>query len=95
MQTFHVENISDKPASIDNWDFVGRPDLTWIYSVVIGVVVFMYGFAGFWLCERKRKLWRISLHCTSPPKWDVLIKSIDSGDFDCSHSVIAGQHCHL
>jgi N6-adenosine-specific RNA methylase IME4 len=63
IQTFHVGNFSNDPESLDNWHFKSKPDLTWILTTAVGLSVFCYGFVGFWLCERKRKLWRINLHC--------------------------------
>ena len=66
MQTFHVKNFSDDQKSLDNWHFYSKPEPAWIASVVVGGTVFLYGFFGFWLCERKRKLWRINVHCMDP-----------------------------
>jgi len=63
MQTFHVKNFSDDQNSMDNWHFDSRPEIAWIVSTAVGVIIFLYGFVGFWLCERKRKLWRINIHC--------------------------------
>ena len=65
MQTFHVKNFSDQ-NSVDNWHFDSKPDITWAVNIAVGGVVFLYGFVGFWLCERKRKLWRINIHCMDP-----------------------------
>ncbi len=62
MQTFHVKNFSDDQKSMDNWHFDSLPEIPWIINIVVGVVIFLYGFVGFWLCERKRKLWRINIH---------------------------------
>ena len=63
MQTFQVRNLSENPDSIDNWRLASRPDFTWIFTIVVGCIVFTYGFVGFWFTERRRKLWRIYLHC--------------------------------
>lgn len=63
MQTFHVKNLSDLPNSIDNWHFDSFPDFPWIIVMAVGLIMFSYGFLGFWLCERKLKIWRINVHC--------------------------------
>lgn len=66
IQTFHAGNFSDDPLSQNDWHLKSKPDLAWITATVVGLVVFLYGFIGFWLCERKRKLWRINLHRMPP-----------------------------
>lgn len=62
IQTFHVKNFSKDAKSLTNWHFDSTPDLTWIFTCAVGLIVFLYGFIGFWLCERKRKVSRISFH---------------------------------
>ena len=62
-QTFHVKNSSTDPESVDNWHFASSPDVSWIVTTAVGLAIFLYGFIGFWLCDRKRKLWRITFHC--------------------------------
>lgn len=61
MQTFHSKQR--EPAEHAKFAFRLKP--AWILSVVEGLIVFSYGFIGFWLCERKRRFWRINLHCPS------------------------------
>ena len=62
IQTFHVRNSSPDPTSQDNWHFTSCPHLAWIATACVGLVLFFYGFLGIWLCERRRKIWRITLH---------------------------------
>jgi hypothetical protein len=68
IQTFHVKNTASEMADGKaDWRMTSRPDFAWVLVTAAGLVVFLYGFIGFWLCERKRKLWRINLHRTPPP----------------------------
>jgi hypothetical protein len=94
MQTFHVRNFDDDPNSITNWHFFERPDVSWAYAVAVGGTLFGYGFVGFWLCERKRKLWRINLHCMSL-LFNVLISSASSRGLDCTCCLVIGKHHNL
>ena len=67
IQTFHVKNTASEMADGKaDWRMTSRPDFAWVLVTAAGLVVFLYGFIGFWLCERKRKLWRINLHRTPP-----------------------------
>jgi hypothetical protein len=61
-QEFHTRNFSKQDPESMDWHFESVPDFAWIVTGVAGLLIFLYGFLGFWLCERKRKLWRINLH---------------------------------
>jgi hypothetical protein len=52
---------------VTNWHFIEVPDLTWIVVTIVGLVVFLNAFLGFWLCARTRKVWRVVLHRKSVP----------------------------
>lgn len=62
MQTYQVVNFSDDPKSQNNWHFKESPDWPWITAIVIGTLVFLYGFWGIWLTERRRLVKRVALH---------------------------------
>jgi len=66
MQNYHVVNFSEDPESMDNWKFASKPDMAWLLVMAIGLVVLIYGFVGIWIVERRRKIWRINLHCSFP-----------------------------
>ena len=59
LQTFHVAPSDDIPQKAD---FKFRPHAAWIVTMVEGLLVFCYGFVGFWLAERKRRIWRLNIH---------------------------------
>jgi len=61
IQTFHA-NLSDGKNSLDDWHLKEMPDWPWIFNLLIGVLIMIYGFFGFWLAERRRLVWRISAH---------------------------------
>ena len=42
----------------------------WVFTLADGLAAFTYGFLGFWLCERKRRFWRIYLHRTHCDRTD-------------------------
>jgi hypothetical protein len=94
MQTFHVRNYDVDPNSLTNWHFFERPDLTWAYAVTVGGTLFMYGFVGFWLSERKRKLWRINLHCM-PLLLNLLSQSACSRNFDSACCFVISKYRDL
>jgi hypothetical protein len=41
-------------------------ELTWLVTLMSGILGFTYGVIGFWFCERRRKFWRIGLHRLPP-----------------------------
>src|SRR5271170_4691031 len=94
MQTFHVRNYDVDPNSLTNWHFFERPDLSWAYAVTVGGMIFTYGFVGFWLCERKRKMWRINVHCMSL-LLNLLSQSACSRNFDFPCCLVVGKYCDL
>lgn len=59
MQTFHAKGDPDDP---NNVHFEGQPHVSWIITMTEGLIVFSYGFLGFWLAERKRVFWRVNLN---------------------------------
>lgn len=59
MQTFHAQSEEDDPTYVD---FEFQPHTSWIITLVEGLIVFSYGFIGFWLAERKRVFWRININ---------------------------------
>ena len=59
LQTFHAKSDPNDP---DDVHFQFRPHVSWIITVTEGLIVFAYGFVGFWLAERKRGFWRINLN---------------------------------
>ena len=59
LQTFHAASDPNDP---DNVHFAFRPHASWIITLTEGLIVFSYGFLGFWLAERKRTFLRINLN---------------------------------
>jgi len=68
LQTFRTQKNAD---SHEHAHFAFRLSAAWIITVVEGLLVFAYGFLGFWLGERKRYFWRINLNCTT--KYEVVL----------------------
>ena len=60
LQTFRNKNLDEKP---DRNHFAFRPSISWVITLTEGLLVFSYGFLGFWLSDRKRYFWRINLSC--------------------------------
>ena len=59
LQTFHAATGKDGSEHVH---FEFQPHISWIVTVTEGLIVFSYGFIGFWLAERKRVFWRINLN---------------------------------
>jgi hypothetical protein len=45
--------------------FSTPPDAAWLFILTEGLISFIYGFFGFWVCERRTTFWRLGLHCIS------------------------------
>ena len=69
MQTFHAKSDANDP---DYVQFEFQPHISWIITLTEGLIVFSYGFIGFWLVERKRVFWRINLNCKIRDDMNIL-----------------------